>query len=152
VGCWYQGKYIPAAYVNSNANSEKAEFLYKVKPKLPNQFKAAENNGTPFSVILGETEVAEGKVKIKENGLREGHPEKDGVMVPLTDLVSEVRQRLERKANLESLAKHAEGLKVVGGIKGEPESIKSETEKPVEEKPAEETPVSQEAIAAVPAS
>jgi len=32
----------------------KAEFLYKVKPKLPNQFKAAEQNGVPFALILGE--------------------------------------------------------------------------------------------------
>lgn len=31
-----------------------AEFLYKVKPKLPNQFKAAEQNGVPFALILGE--------------------------------------------------------------------------------------------------
>lgn len=32
----------------------KAELLYKVKPKLPNQFKAAETNGVPFALILGE--------------------------------------------------------------------------------------------------
>lgn len=32
----------------------KAEFLYKVKPKLQNQFKAAEANGVPFALILGE--------------------------------------------------------------------------------------------------
>ena len=31
-----------------------AEFLYKVKPKLPQQFKAAEQNGVPFALILGE--------------------------------------------------------------------------------------------------
>lgn len=147
MGCRYQSKYNQIRIATRILTPEQAEFLYKVKPKLPNQFKAAENNGTPFSVILGETEVAEGKIKIKENGLREGHPEKDGVLVPLSDLVSEVRQRLERKANLESLAKQAEGLKVVGGIKGEPESIKSELEKP-----AEETPVSQEALAGAPAS
>jgi histidyl-tRNA synthetase len=32
----------------------KAEFLYKVKPKLQNQFKAAETGGVPFALILGE--------------------------------------------------------------------------------------------------
>jgi histidyl-tRNA synthetase len=98
-----------------------AEFLYKVKPKLPNQFKAADNNGVPFAVVLGEDEVAQGKVKIKEMGLRDGHPEKEGVLVNLSDLVEEVKHRIRRKAELDSMTQHAEGLKVVGGVKGEPE-------------------------------
>lgn len=74
----------------------KAEFAYKQKPKLPAQFKAAEQNDIPFAVILGEDELAQGKVKIKEMGLSEGHPEKDGVMVSIADLVQEVRVRLEK--------------------------------------------------------
>ena len=76
----------------------KAEFLYKVKPKLPAQFKAADHNGVPFAVILGEEEQAMGKVKIKELGLQEGHPEKDGVLVDLSDLIPQVRRRLANKA------------------------------------------------------
>lgn len=76
----------------------KAEFAYKQKPKLPAQFKAAEQSDIPFAVILGEDEQAQGKVKIKEMGLPEGHPEKDGVMVSTTKLVQEVRARLEKKA------------------------------------------------------
>lgn len=36
------------------ANGGQAEFLYKVRPKLQNQFKAAEANGVPFALILGE--------------------------------------------------------------------------------------------------
>ena len=75
----------------------KAEFAYKLKPKLPAQFKAAEQSGIPFAVILGEDELAQSKVKIKEMGLLEGHPEKDGVMVDMKDLVREVRERLRRK-------------------------------------------------------
>ncbi|KAJ9648481.1 Cytoplasmic and mitochondrial histidine tRNA synthetase [Coniosporium tulheliwenetii] len=59
----------------------KAEFSWKVKPKLPAQFKAAETGG---------------KVKIKEMGLPEGHPEKDGVMVEKSNLVQEVRERLRK--------------------------------------------------------
>ncbi|KAL8774787.1 MAG: hypothetical protein Q9209_000726 [Squamulea sp. 1 TL-2023] len=74
----------------------KAEFSYKLKPKLPAQFKAADTNGVPFAVILGEDEEKAGKVKIKELGLPEGHPEKDGIMVNKTDLVQEVRSRLEK--------------------------------------------------------
>ncbi|KAM3085053.1 Cytoplasmic and mitochondrial histidine tRNA synthetase [Clarireedia jacksonii] len=148
----------------------KAEFLYKVKPKLPNQFKAAEVNSVPFSVILGEDEVAQGMVKIKENGLREGHPEKDGVVVKLEDLVSEVKQRLKRKADLDNMARKAGGLRVVGGIKDdkvktegameEPAATTSESAEPPKpteldsetEKPKEESSLSQEAIGAIPAS
>jgi len=128
----------------------KAEFLYKVKPRLPNQFKAAETNGVPLAVILGESELEQGTVKIKEMGLREGHPEKEGVMVKLADLVSEVKQRLKRKANLDSMAQQAEGLKVVDGIKGDPE--KTEVGVKETEKGAGETLLSQEAIGAIPAS
>ncbi|PMD51687.1 histidyl-tRNA synthetase [Hyaloscypha bicolor E] len=127
----------------------KAEFLYKVKPKLPNQFKAAEVNGVPMAVVIGEDEVAQGKVKIKEMGLREGHPEKDGVLVNLADLVPEIRQRLKRKTTLDQLAQEAEGLRVVDGIKGEPEKTE---DVPETEKPAHESLLSQEAIGAVPAS
>ncbi|RKF64090.1 Histidine--tRNA ligase, mitochondrial [Erysiphe neolycopersici] len=77
----------------------KAEFLYKTKPKLPNQFKAAEVNGVPFCIVIGDDELAEGKVKIKEMGLRDGHPEKEGVLIDLKDIVGQVQQRLQRKEN-----------------------------------------------------
>jgi histidyl-tRNA synthetase len=93
--------------------------LYKVKPKLPNQFKAADAKDVPLSVIIGEDEIAQGKVKIKENGLREGHPEKEGVLVDLANVVAEIRQRIDRKANLDGLVQQADGLRVVGGIKGD---------------------------------
>ncbi|KAK2771714.1 Cytoplasmic and mitochondrial histidine tRNA synthetase [Emmonsiellopsis sp. PD_33] len=79
----------------------KAEFSYKLKPKLPQQFKAAESNGVPFAVILGEDELAAGKVRVKEMGLKEGHPEKDGVLVDLETLAQDVKGRLERKQAVE---------------------------------------------------
>merc|ERR1719262_387984 len=122
----------------------KAEFLYKVKPKLPNQFKAAEVNGVPFTIVIGEDEVAQGKVKIKEMGLREGHPEKEGILVDLVDVAAEVKQRLRRKADLEGLFQEAEGLRVVDGIKGEAERVApTEAAAPVagSEKPAETSAV-----------
>jgi len=78
-----------------------AEFAYKLKPKLPAQFKSAETGGVPFAVILGEDEQAQGKVKIKEMGLPEGHPEKDGVMVDLKNLVQEVQSRIRKKKEVE---------------------------------------------------
>lgn len=74
-----------------------AEFSYKVKPKLPQQFKAAEAAGIPFGVILGEDELATGQVKIKEMGLPEGHPEKEGVLVELKNLADEVKRRIQNK-------------------------------------------------------
>jgi histidyl-tRNA synthetase len=75
----------------------KAEFSWKVKPKLPAQFKAAEVNGVPFAVILGDEELASGKCRIKELGLPEGHPEKDGVMVELENVDKEVKSRLNKE-------------------------------------------------------
>ncbi|KAH7130353.1 histidyl-tRNA synthetase-like protein [Dendryphion nanum] len=72
----------------------KTEFSYKVKPKLQAQFKAAEAAGVPLAVILGEDELKEGKVKVKELGLEDGHPEKDGVLVEMERLIEEVRKRI----------------------------------------------------------
>lgn len=95
--------------------------------------------------------MAAGKVKIKEMGLRDGHPEKEGVLVNLDDLVAEVRQRIKRRSTLDQLAQEASGLKVVGGIRGEStEETKEGTAET--EKPAEESVQSVEAIEAVPAS
>jgi len=122
-----------------------AEFLYKVKPKLDKQFKVVEENGVPMTVIIGEDELAEGKVRIKENGLREGHPEKNGVLISMSNLVPEIKERLKQKAYIDGLAQEAEGLRVVGGVKGEPEQGGA----PKPETSPEETA---EAIGAVPAS
>ena len=72
--------------------------MYKTKPKLPPQFSNAEKNGVPFAVVLGQEEMKKGTVKIKELGLPEGHPEKNGVEVLTVDLVKEVTRRLEEKA------------------------------------------------------
>lgn len=84
-----------------------------------NQFKAAEHNGVPFAIVLGEDELAQGKVKIKEMGLREGHPEKEGILVDMSDLVGEMRSRIARNAELERITQQADGLRVVDGIRAE---------------------------------
>ena len=65
-----------------------------MKPRLPNQFKSAEQASVPFAVILGDDELANGKVRIKQLGLGEGHPEKEGVLVEIPSLVPEVKKRL----------------------------------------------------------
>ncbi|KAK1968923.1 histidyl-tRNA synthetase [Colletotrichum sublineola] len=114
----------------------KAEFLYKVKPKLPPQFKAAESNATPFAIILGDDEVQKGVVRIKELGLPEGHPQKDGELVDMASLVPEVQKRLSRKRELDGLARQAEGLRVVGGMRGEDIKSASVSDKVAAEEPA----------------
>ena len=91
-----------------------------------------------------EDEMAQGKVKIKENGIRKDHPEKEGVLVNLSDLVSEVRLRIQRKSQLDSLAIEAGGLRVVGGSKKEPDKTGDDVPEPGQ--PTEES------IAAVPTS
>ncbi|OCK75524.1 histidyl-tRNA synthetase [Lepidopterella palustris CBS 459.81] len=87
----------------------KAEFSYKKKPRLPQQFKAAE--GVPFGIILGDDELAAGKVRIKQLGLPEGHAEKDGVLVNKEDIVAEIKQRLETLED-KSLAAQLGAVKV----------------------------------------
>ena len=108
-----------------------------MKPKLQNQFKAAETGGVPFALILGEVnfscslpgmrqpltlpqdELAQGKAKLKEMGLPEDHPLKEGELISLDNLIEEVQARLVRKQELDGITQQAEGLKVVDGIKGE---------------------------------
>jgi histidyl-tRNA synthetase len=89
-----------------------AEFAWKTKAKLPAQFKLADNGGIPFAVILGEDEQKEGKVKIKEMGLPEGHAEKDGVLVAQANLVDELKKRLQTKSVGSGLAERLKSLNV----------------------------------------
>ena len=105
----------------------------------------------PFAIFLGDDEVASGKVKIKEMGLQDGHPEKEGVLVALDDMAKEIKVRLQRKRELDAMTTQAEGLRVVHGIKGEEK--KEEDAKP-ETTPAaaEPTPGSEEQNPANPAA
>ncbi|KAF4977253.1 hypothetical protein FZEAL_6193 [Fusarium zealandicum] len=119
----------------------KAEFLYKVKPKLPAQFKAAEANGVPFAIFLGDDEVASGKVKIKEMGLQDGHPEKEGILVSLSEMAKEVKIRLQRKRELDDMTRQAGGLRVVHGIK---DDKANDGEKKEDEAKPEATPAAAE--------
>ena len=145
--------------------TSQAEMLFKQKPKLPAQFKSAEQNGVPYAVILGESELANGQVRLKEMGLpyvfprllcvleeldpssptyRDGHPEKDGTLVRIDELVGQVRQHISRTKHLEEvmerMTRQAGGLKIVGGIKSadvEEEDVKADqdTEDPASKLP-----------------
>ncbi|KAI0897279.1 histidyl-tRNA synthetase [Annulohypoxylon nitens] len=74
----------------------RAEFSAKVKPRLPQQFKAAEE--VPLAVILGQDELAEGKVRLKVLGSGKPGEDKDekdqGLLVKREDLVEEVKKLL----------------------------------------------------------
>ena len=72
----------------------RTDYMAKRKPKLPQQFKAAESAGAPVAVILGEDELAAGKVKVKILGLPEDSPEKDGRLVLRSEMVSEIKRAL----------------------------------------------------------
>jgi histidyl-tRNA synthetase len=80
----------------------RTEFLQKIKPKLPQQFTAAENKGIPLAVILGEDEIKQGVVKLKVMGLEkfnlpDGHPDKTGRVVQRASLVEEIKRELSAK-------------------------------------------------------
>jgi histidyl-tRNA synthetase len=72
----------------------RTDYMAKVKPKLPQQFKAAESAGARVAVILGEDELAAGKVKVKVLGLADDDPQKEGQLVPREEMVSEVKKCL----------------------------------------------------------
>lgn len=77
----------------------KTEFMWKEKPRLEKQFAAVEKGGIPWSVILGETELAQGKCKIKRNGLAAGHEDKEGILIELQNLEAEVLERVHGNAS-----------------------------------------------------
>ncbi|CAK7241567.1 MAG: Cytoplasmic and mitochondrial histidine tRNA synthetase [Sporothrix thermara] len=72
----------------------KAEFTAKTKPRLPQQFKAAED--VPLGVILGEDEIANGQVRLKVlgSGGAEADEKDRGQLVSEDDLVAEIKKLL----------------------------------------------------------
>lgn len=52
-------------------------------------------------------------------GLSDTHPEKEGVLVAISDLSGEIRRRLDQMYRLEQLTQDASGLRVVDGMRGE---------------------------------
>ena len=82
---------------------------------MPAQFKAAEQGGVPFSVIIGDDEWNEGKVKVKELGLETGHPEKEGIVFAKEDMVAEIKKRLGKGELEKKMTKMS-----VGDAAGEP--------------------------------
>ncbi|KAK9462578.1 uncharacterized protein V1516DRAFT_620532 [Lipomyces oligophaga] len=71
-----------------------AEYLYKSKPKVRQQFDAAEKVGAPVAVILGQDEYGLGKVKVKLLG--QGDASDDGTDVSLDELAEHVKSVLAK--------------------------------------------------------
>ncbi|KAM6299717.1 histidine--tRNA ligase, cytoplasmic-like [Aegotheles albertisi] len=67
----------------------KAEMLYKKDPKLLKQLQYCEDTGIPLAAIVGEQELADGVVKLRDVVMREE------VDIPREKLIQEIRRRLE---------------------------------------------------------
>ncbi|XP_048175463.1 histidine--tRNA ligase, cytoplasmic-like isoform X2 [Corvus hawaiiensis] len=66
-----------------------AEMLYKKDPKLLKQLQYCEDTGIPLAAIVGEQELADGVVKLRDVATREQ------VDIPREKLIDEIRRRLE---------------------------------------------------------
>lgn len=72
------------------------QFSSDTKPRTDKQFKEVERCGATISVILGEEEVKNGKLKVKVNGIMdETDPRKTGILIDRADLVGEVGKTLQ---------------------------------------------------------
>jgi len=77
----------------------RAQFMYKVKPKLRAQFDIVDRDHIPFAVILGPDEWKAGKVRIKQQKGKEentGSDDAQGTLVDKSSMVAFVEERLKR--------------------------------------------------------
>jgi histidyl-tRNA synthetase len=70
-----------------------AEFVYKRKPQLRQQFDYADKAGIPVGVILGDQEVADGTVKVKLLNTGESN---DGETVPQSEMANAIKALLQQ--------------------------------------------------------
>jgi len=74
------------------SNNIKVEYSYKNKVKPLDEFQRCEKLNIPLALIIGDEEIAQGVVKIKD--IREGDKDK-GTPVPLDKLVDQIQSRLK---------------------------------------------------------
>lgn len=72
----------------------KAEHSYKLNPKLLDQLQYCEARGIPWAVVIGETELQKGVVKLRNIETREE------VEIPQTNLVEEIKRRRNPESSL----------------------------------------------------
>ncbi|KAI8321505.1 histidyl-tRNA synthetase [Martensiomyces pterosporus] len=71
-----------------------AEFAYKAKPRLQNQYNTCDQEVIPWAVLIGKDEVEKGMVKIKNMAFKVAG-EEGGVAVQRSDMVAELKKRLQ---------------------------------------------------------
>ncbi|KAJ2073915.1 Cytoplasmic and mitochondrial histidine tRNA synthetase [Coemansia sp. S155-1] len=71
-----------------------AEFPYKIKPRPQAQYDTCDSSIIPWAVIIGKDELSQGTVKIK-NMAQKVEEEKGGVVVSRSDMIAELKQRLQ---------------------------------------------------------
>ncbi|XP_062502197.1 histidine--tRNA ligase, cytoplasmic-like isoform X2 [Corticium candelabrum] len=69
----------------------KTELFHKVNPKLLNQFQYCEEHGIPFVAIIGQDELAQGHVKLRDTLTR------NEMLVARSKLPEEIQRRLAEK-------------------------------------------------------
>lgn len=77
--------------------------MYKAKPKTARQFEVVDKDRIPFIVILGPDELADGRVKVKEQVGKEkaeeaAESEKDGVTIRRGEMTAWLKERLAQRA------------------------------------------------------
>ncbi|KAM0748219.1 histidyl-tRNA synthetase [Meredithblackwellia eburnea MCA 4105] len=75
----------------------KAEFAYKVKPKLPAQFDAVDKDRIPYAVIIGKDELEAGNVRVKEQVGKDAAGQNKGEVVKRDELVQWLKGKLGRQ-------------------------------------------------------
>lgn len=71
-------------------NNSQAEHSYKLNPKLLVQLQHCEEHQIPLAIVLGDAELAQGIVKLREVTTRQESN------VKLADLPDEIRRRLQK--------------------------------------------------------
>lgn len=84
------------------ASHRQTEFLYKAKPKARPQFDVIERDQIPFAVIIGASELQDGKVRIKEqlgkeSALTDSEKDKDGHLIDRSSMIDFIRSRMSQK-------------------------------------------------------
>ena len=75
-------------YPSDLSYAPQAEQSYKKNPKLLQQLQYCEDHGVPFAVILGESELQRGIVKLRHV------PTREETEVPRDNLVAVLREKL----------------------------------------------------------
>lgn len=74
-------------------NDIKVEFSYKKKSKFLNQIEYCEKNKIPYAIIIGEDEIRDGNVKLKNVEKRDDK----GIIISRDKIIDEIKIILEKK-------------------------------------------------------